>query len=88
MSTTTDTDHDVLDALDFQPGCEWQTCPTSAACDAEASWLMVTSCGDSATFCQEHKERMEAQIFGLPSGLYCSRHPDSGRLLFDWKRLP
>lgn len=87
MTTITDADR-VLDSLDFEPRCEWRTVPATPKCEHNAKWLMLVSCGDSAYFCPEHKARMASQVHRLEDGgLYCERHPEVGRVLFDWREL-
>lgn len=75
---------ELLDALDA-PRCEWQIRAGVPTCGAEAVWLMSASCGDAAYFCEAHKQRMHAQVFTQP--VFCSRHPELGRVLFDWRRV-
>lgn len=84
--TDTDVARDLLSAIE-PPRCEWQAVPAEPKCPELAEWLMLANCGDAAYFCTPHKERMRAQVFGLPNGTYCSRHPEFGRLLFDWRQL-
>ena len=80
-ATVTDEARDLLDSL-TPPSCEWRTHDGDPVCGAPAAWLMRASCGDSAYFCEPHKQRMHAQLFVQP--VFCARHPELGRILFDW----
>lgn len=75
----------TLDALDFAPRCEWRLEGGAPRCEVNAAWAMLSSCGDSAAFCAPHKERMATQLGSEP--VYCSRHPEAGRVLIDWAPL-
>lgn len=53
---------EVLESLDFIPGCEWEH-PDQSLCDSDAAWLGIfTCCDDSWQVCNLHQVQSEVNI--------------------------
>ena len=86
MQTTADdqTARRLLEGAD--PSCEYREANKPPLCATEASWMLRVSCGDSAFFCEAHRERFDQDLGARKETPRCANHGGRG-VLYDWVRI-
>lgn len=74
----------LLDGAD--PSCEYREAGKPPLCATEAAWMLRVSCGDSAFFCEAHRETFAATLRARSETPRCSNHGGRG-VLYDWVRI-
>lgn len=78
--TVVDEAHRLLDGI--EPTCEYRSADGEMVCSTEAAWLLRVSCGDSAFFCDGHRDTLTRDL-GNGDALYCAGH-GGRRVQYDW----
>lgn len=79
--TVVDEAHRLLSGI--EPTCEYRSAGGEMTCSTEATWLLRVSCGDSAFFCDGHRQTTMTGLAERGEALRCARHGGK-RVLYDW----
>lgn len=82
--TVLDEAHRLISSV--EPTCEYRSAHGEMTCSTEAAWLLKVSCGDSAFFCDGHREATASALSARREALYCAGHGGK-RVWYDWIAL-